>query len=95
MFFTLKPEKPKQSKTPQKSDLHSFFKVYFMYVSSFPSCMSVHYVRAWFLWRLENGLELPGTRVIDIFAIMWLLGIDLGTLEEHPVLLTLELPLQL
>lgn len=57
-----------------------------MCMGGLATCMSVHYMCPWYLWRPEDNGGFPGTRVINFFfffAIMWLLGIDLGHVEEH------------
>lgn len=59
-----------------------------------PICISVHHVHIWYLWRPEEGFKFPGTGVTGSYdPPLWVLGLNLGSLEEQPVVLTAELPL--
>lgn len=46
----------------------AFLKIYLfclMFVSVLPACMDAHHVHAWWPRRSEQGIEFPGSRVID------------------------------
>lgn len=53
------------------------------------ACMSVHYVPAWFLWRLEEDIRSPETQGTDVYqpsSGCW--ESNLLPLQEELVLLT-------
>lgn len=64
-----------------KNVIHSFFFIYFslcyIYVCVSPACMSEEHMYAWNMWR-PAGIKCPGTGVLEF---------NLGSLEEHSVLL--------
>lgn len=59
-----------------------------------PTCMSVHQVHAWCPQRPEGGVRSPGTGVRGTVRHYVTTGNTPDALEEHPVLLTPEPPLQ-
>ena len=66
-----------------------------MHGSVLPACMYVCLMHAWCLRKPEKGIGFPGTGVTDGREPpcgCW--GLNLGPLEEQPVLLIAEPPLQ-
>lgn len=60
-----------------------------------PACISVYHMHAWCPQRSEEGIRSPGTGVPDNCELpcgCW--DLNLGSLEEKPVLLAAEPPLQ-
>ena len=60
-----------------------------MSMNVLPACRHLYHVHAWYLQRLEEGIESPRTGVIDGWELLsecWKL--NLGPLQEQKVLLT-------
>ena len=37
-----------------------------MCMNALPECMSVYYLCIWYLWKPEDAIGFPGTRVTDV-----------------------------
>lgn len=60
-----------------------------------PACTQAYYLRAWYMQSLEEGITALGTGVYGWqWTTVWVLELNLGLLEKHPVLLTSEPHLQ-
>lgn len=60
-----------------------------------PHDMSVHHMHAWYLCKTEEGSGFPKTEISDSDELpcgLW--ELNLGPLQEQPMILTVELPLQ-
>lgn len=69
-----------------------FFKfVVCMYMSVLLVCL--YHVHAWYLRKTEDGVRAPGAGLRTVTA-MWVLGIKASHLDEQPMVLTSEPPLQ-
>lgn len=66
-----------------------------MCLSVLPACVYVYHVYAWYPWSAEEGIGFQHWSYEGLEAIIGLLGLNVGPLQEHQVLLTTEPSLQL
>jgi hypothetical protein len=68
---------------------------YFLCMSVLSQCIYVHHMHAWCPQKSEEGVRVPGTRVMSICEPpCGCQELNLGPLQEHPVLLTAGQSLQ-
>lgn len=99
-FFYLKDSSEFQKSILQQTlkiciCVHIYIVVLFNAYGVLPRCMSVHHVRACYLWRPKEAMGSPGTEVTG--SCEWSCGcweINPGPLEKLPMLLTVEPSLQ-
>jgi hypothetical protein len=66
-----------------------------MCMSILPAYMSMQHLCTWYPQRTEEGVRTPGTGITDSCEpLCGDLELTLSSLEEHPVLLLTEPPLQ-